>query len=124
MDEDEAVLVELSSTKEQNASKTNAQIPSSVSNEPALDDDELPRSDRQLSGTTSHVQLNPAEVQKVIVEHIVKSEVASVIPSTTVIKLCLSRGEFFSPVMNIIMTLGIVILNYFLMTLLCLSYKE
>lgn len=35
----------------------------------------------------SHVQLNPAEEQKVIVEHIVKSEVAAEIPSTAVVKL-------------------------------------
>lgn len=97
VDEDEAALVELSSTKEQNASKMNAQSPSSVPNEPALDHDDLPRSDRRLSGTTSHVQLNPAEVQKVIVEHIVKSEVASAIPSTAVVKLRPFSGRIPQP---------------------------
>ncbi len=62
VDEDEAALVKLSSNKEQNASKKNAQTPSSVPSEPALDHEDLPSSDRRLSGTMSHVQLNPAEV--------------------------------------------------------------
>ncbi len=86
-DEEEVVLVKLSSPKEQHTSKVNAQILSSVPSEPALDREDIPSSDRQLSRTMSQVQLNPAEIQKVIVEHIVKSEVASAIPSTTVIKL-------------------------------------
>ncbi len=95
MDEDEAALVELSSTKEQNTWR-NAQIPSSVPSEPALDHEDLPSSDRWLSGTTP-VQLNPAEVQKVIVEHIVKSEVASLIPSTSVVKLRPFSGRMSNP---------------------------
>ncbi len=85
-DEEEVVLVKLSFPKEQHTSKVNAQILSSVPSEPALDREDIPSSDRQLSRTMSQVQLNPAEIQKVIVEHIVKSEVASAIPSTTVIK--------------------------------------
>ncbi len=75
----------------------NAQILSSVPSEPALDREDLPSSDRQSTRTTSQVQLNPAEIQKVIVEHIVKSEVASAIPSTTVIKLRPFSGRIPQP---------------------------
>ncbi len=96
-DEEEAVLVKLSSPKEQHTSKVNAQILSSVHSEPALDREDLPSSDRQLSRTMSQVQLNPAEIQKVIVEHIVKSEVALAIPSTTVIKLRPFSGRIPQP---------------------------
>lgn len=97
MDEDEAAVNEHNSSKEQNVSKMNAQSPNSVLKEPALDHDDLPRSDRWLSGTMSHVQFNPAEVQKVIVEHIVKSEVASAIPSTAVVRLRPFSGRINQP---------------------------
>lgn len=54
VDEDEAALVELSSTEEQNVSKTNVQSPGSVWNVLALYHDDLPRSDKWFSGTMSH----------------------------------------------------------------------
>ncbi|KAL1258010.1 hypothetical protein QQF64_011254 [Cirrhinus molitorella] len=99
VDEEEEAPVELSSTNEQSAFKKDSQSPSSIPNEPALDHDDLPRSDRRLSGTMSHVQLNPSEVQKNIVEHIseVKSEVASAIPSTAVVKLRPFSGRIPQP---------------------------
>ncbi len=75
----------------------NAQILSSDPSEPALDREDLPSSDRQSSRTMSQFQLNPAEIQKVIVEHLVKSEVASAIPSTTVIKLRPFSGRIPQP---------------------------
>lgn len=75
------------SIKDQNAFKVNVQSSiSSIPNEPTFDQDDLPRSEK-WSGTMSHVQLNPADEQKVTVEHIVKSEVTAEIPSTAVVKL-------------------------------------
>lgn len=66
------MLDELNANKEQDT--VNVQSPSFIPNEEILYHDGLPRSDRRLSGPMSHVQINPAEVQKVIVEHIVKSD--------------------------------------------------
>lgn len=86
VDEDEPALDQLNSIKEQNAFNVNVQSPISITNQPTFDKDDLPRPEK-WSGTMSHVQLNPAEEQKVIVEHIVKSEVAAEIPSTAVVKL-------------------------------------
>lgn len=95
VDEEEPVLDELNANKEQNTSTV--QSPSSISNEQIPDIDGLHRSDKRLSGPMSHVQINPAEVQKVIVEHIVKSEVAAAIPSTTVVKLRPFSGRIPQP---------------------------
>ncbi|KAF4115066.1 hypothetical protein G5714_002555 [Onychostoma macrolepis] len=70
VDEDEAALVELSSTKEQNASKTNAQSPGSVRNEPALNHDDLPRVS-DLFSTLEDAELD-ALVEDVLKRHPLK----------------------------------------------------
>lgn len=96
-EEDEPVLDELNSVREENVPNINVQRPSSILNVPTLDQNDLPSSEKRLSGAMSHVQLNPAEVQKVIVEHIVKSEVAAAIPSTAVVKLRPFSGRIPQP---------------------------